>query len=416
MNHAKLLVGAILVIGVWGTLSARAQSIDAVLDQAEEALGGQSVLGNLQAVRFESHGMWEMPSRGIPPTPFQVETVFSRPNRIRILWHFPEELGGAFTFGYDGQDAWGIWGAPPARCLGWHREVILHMAAELQLFLLAPARAEHGDTFELEALDAGEQAPLTKVVYRPLGADKPWTVWFVTNVGDLVRLEHDSYHMDGQPILARITRSMPKDFDGLKYPSQAKFEAIRDGQVLEIAEETIDSIELNPDLPPDYFACPDWEIDVATIGTKDVPAQTVVKFEYRGPYSEIGKALGPGMDVILASGLVPLEAVSGTYLDDPATTAPQDLRTEIAVRVAKIKEGEPELPSGYVLTTQPARRVAYAYHRGDYVGEAEAHQRLRAWMADQGLQAAGPPCGIWFHDPELTATEDLITEVQIPVQ
>jgi hypothetical protein len=61
-------------------------------------------------------------------------------------------------------------------------------------------------------------------------------------------------------------------------------------------------------------------------------------------------------------------------------------------------------------------RVAYAYHRGDHMEEAEAHERLRAWMAEQGLQAAGPPRAIWFHDPEVTVADDLITEVQIPVE
>jgi hypothetical protein len=65
--------------------------------------------------------------------------------------------------------------------------------------------------------------------------------------------------------------------------------------------------------------------------------------------------------------------------------------------------------------TEPARRVAYAYHRGDHAAEGEAHQRLHAWMAEQGLEPAGPPRAIWFHDPEVTVTEDLVTEIQIPL-
>jgi len=409
-------IATVIFCSVGGTLLAKAQDINTVLDKAEQALGGQAVLADLQAVRIRSHGTWEMPSREIPPTPFKVESVFSAPNRVRISWQFPEELGGNFTFGYNGNDAWEIWGAPPARCKGWHREVIRHMAAELQLFLVAPARAEHGDSFALDTTATTESQPLVKVVYRPHGAGEPWNIWFAKDTGELVKLEHDSYHMDGQPILARIARSMPKNFQGLQYLTRARFEALRDGQVLEIAEETIDAIELNPDLPADYFKCPKWEVDASTIATKEVGAEMVVKYEHRGPYSDVGKSLERAMDVILDSGLVPIGAASGTYLDDPSTTAAQDLRTELAVRVAKVKEGDPALPSGYVFTTQPAMRVAYAYHRGDHNQEGEAHQRLRAWMAKQGLPPAGPPRAIWYHDPELAVTDDLVTELQIPVK
>ena len=416
MHHATNLIVIVLLAAATCPLPVWAQSVDVVLDKAEQALGGCAKLADVGAVRIRSHGTWSMPSRGIPPTSYQAETVFSRPDHFRLLWKFPEELGGDFSFGYDGQDAWGMFGALPARCKGWHREMVLQMAAELQLFLLAPARAEHGDAFTLDAAATAENPPLAKLLYRPFAADKTWSVWFAKDTGDLVKLEHDSYQMDGQPILARITRSMPKDFAGLNYPSRAKFEALRDGIVVETAEETVDEIELNPELPADFFACPAWEVDAATIDTKDVAAETVVKCEHRGPYAGVGKSIDRMMDVVLTAGLIPVGAASGTYLNDPSTTPPQDLRTELAVRVAKLKEGDPALPSGYVFTTQPAMRVAYAYHRGDYAGEAEAHQRLSQWMAKQGLQPAGPPRAVWFHDPEVTVTDDLVTEVQIPVK
>jgi len=141
----------------------------------------------------------------------------------------------------------------------------------------------------------------------------------------------------------------------------------------------------------------------------------VVKFVHRGPYGEISKSMDRLMNVVLDAGLIPGGAAYGTDLNDPNEVAPKDLRTELAVRVAKLKEGSPALPSGYVFTTQPAMRVAYAYHRGDHAGQGEAHQRLQAWLAEQGLQPAGPPRAIWFHDPAVTVTEDLVTEVQIPI-
>ena len=181
-------------------------------------------------------------------------------------------------------------------------------------------------------------------------------VWFAKDSGELTRLEHDSYHMDGKPILSRITRSLPKNFSGLHYPSWAKFEALRDGRLIETAEETVDTIELNPELPTDFFACPAWDVDATAIDTKDVAAETVVKFEHRGPYSDFNKSIDRMMDVILAAGLIPIGAVSGTYLNDPHAVAPADLRVELDARVAKLKEGDLALPNGYTFTTRPAAR------------------------------------------------------------
>jgi effector-binding domain-containing protein len=392
-----------------------AQDVDAVLDKAEQALGGHGVLADIEAVRIRSHGMWEMPIREIPPTPFQVELVFQRPDHVRLVWKFPEEMGGEFLFGYDGKDAWGLFGAPPARCTAWHREVVLQLVAEPQLYLVVPARAEHRDAFTLDAVGTAENPDLVKLVYRPFAEDKPWNVWFAKDTGDLVILEHESYQMDGQPALFRSTRSAPKNFAELRYPSRAKFEALRDGKLIEAGDETIDSIELNPGLPADFFACPKWEVDAATIATKDVAEETVVKFEHRGPYSEMSKSIYGMEHAVQGAGLIQVGAPWATYLNEPDKVAPKDLRTELAVRVAKVKEGEPALPAGYVFTTQPAMRVAYAYHRGDHREEGDAHERLHAWMAQQRLQPIGPPRAIWYHDPAVTVTDDLVTEVQIPI-
>lgn len=416
MRHAARLMLVSLVAAIICPLFGAAQNIDAVLDQAERALGGRAALADLQSVRIRSHGTWAMPSRDIPPSPYKAEIVFRRPDQFHLKMEFPEELGGTFLFGYDGEDAWSIFGGPPGRCQDWFRETVLSMVLETQLFLVAPARAEYAGDMQLETRLFDEASGTYLVSYHPLSPEKPWSVWFDKETGQLVKLEHGSYQMDGQLVLARITRAAPRDFAGISYASGSRFEAVRDGQIIETADETTDSIELNPKLSADYFACPAWEVDAAAIDVKEVPAETVVKYEHRGPYGEIGKSLGPMLDVIMDAGLVPVGAASGTRLSDPGDTAPEDLRTVLSVRVANVKKGEPELPAGYEFVTQPAMRVAYAYHRGDYANEDEAYGRLRAWMAQQGLKPAGPTRTIWLHDRELTVTDDLVMEVQIPIE
>ena len=174
MNHRIRLLAAIVVVSTSAPQSLAAQGVEAVLDKAELALGGAAVLSDVQSVRIRSHGIWELPSRGVPPTSFKAELVFSPPDRVRTSWEFPAEVGGNFTFGYDGEDAWGIWGAPRARCQGWLREVVRQMAAQIQLFFVAPARSEHRGAFALDAPATSENSALVKVSYRPIATSNPW--------------------------------------------------------------------------------------------------------------------------------------------------------------------------------------------------------------------------------------------------
>lgn len=68
------------------------------------------------------------------------------------------------------------------------------------------------------------------------------------------------------------------------------------------------------------------------------------------------------------------------------------------------------------LERRPAQRVAWLVHNGPYEDEGPALRALYAFVAEQGLEPAGPHTEIYLDDPSRTAPEALRTELRVPVK
>jgi effector-binding domain-containing protein len=64
----------------------------------------------------------------------------------------------------------------------------------------------------------------------------------------------------------------------------------------------------------------------------------------------------------------------------------------------------------------PAATVASVVHRGPYDQIAPAYHTVSGWIQDHGHQVAGPPCEIYLNDPQQVTPEELLTEVQFPIE
>lgn len=61
-------------------------------------------------------------------------------------------------------------------------------------------------------------------------------------------------------------------------------------------------------------------------------------------------------------------------------------------------------------------RVAATMHHGPYAEIAPAYHTLSGWIQEHGHQMAGPPREVYLNDPETTLPEDLLTQVQWPIE
>ena len=54
-------------------------------------------------------------------------------------------------------------------------------------------------------------------------------------------------------------------------------------------------------------------------------------------------------------------------------------------------------------------------HRGPYDEIAPAYHTVAGWIAEHGQEIAGPPRELYLNDPTVVPPEELLTEVQWPV-
>ncbi|MDH4118080.1 MAG: MerR family transcriptional regulator [Acidimicrobiia bacterium] len=74
-----------------------------------------------------------------------------------------------------------------------------------------------------------------------------------------------------------------------------------------------------------------------------------------------------------------------------------------------------ELEGDVYAATIPGGSVAFTVHRGPYQEIAPAYHTVTGWIQDHGHQFAGPPREIYLNDPTLVAPEDILTEIQWPI-
>jgi len=363
-----------------------------------------------RAVRVTVEGTWSSPKLGTPPMPYSGEYTIDFEGG-RAHWTIQPPMMPAMVMAYDGNTSWGAWMAPVARYAGWMDQMAGENATEGRM-MFAPASAGK-ESFTLVSAEPEGDPPAWPLTYAPPSGGE-WAVW-IDDAGLVVRVEHEYRFMDGEPMQGRWTRSAPRTFGDRSVTTDVLFEGTRGDDVLERIEEKVTDVEWNPELSDESFAFPGPGIALDEIGVKTVPAADVVWLTHVGPYDAIGPAIDRLLDGVMQAGLMPMGPVCGTYLNDPGTVAADRLETRLSVPVMVTGE-PPALAEGLTFEQRPETRVAFAWHRGEFAGEGEAHARLMAWVANEKKKPAGPPRSLWYHDPEITVAEDMITEVQVPLR
>lgn len=102
----------------------------------------------------------------------------------------------------------------------------------------------------------------------------------------------------------------------------------------------------------------------------------------------------------------------GLYYDTPGTVPEESLRCELGIQV---KEGfEPD--SGYRVKEIPAHHVVYATMKGRYEKIALEYPNIMKWTEEKGYKITGPITEIYLEVGPDVPPEQLVTEVQFPVE
>lgn len=148
---------------------------------------------------------------------------------------------------------------------------------------------------------------------------------------------------------------------------------------------------------------------------KRLPAKRVAFVRHTGPYNQVGAAWDKLCTLLGKDGhLGPDSEFLGLSYDDPAVTAPQQLRYDACVTV-----GPSFRPSGDVGVQEiPGGDYAVVTHFGPYERLNDTYTALFGrWLPRSGRQLRDNACvEHYLNSPENTAPSDLVTDILVPLE
>jgi len=144
--------------------------------------------------------------------------------------------------------------------------------------------------------------------------------------------------------------------------------------------------------------------------TKTTEKMNICYLAHMGPYKHVGSLLAK-LSEYAAQKRISGEML-GIYYDDPAKVPAESLRSDIGIVVP---EGfKPD--SGYYVKEIPPRKVVYAILKGPYAEIAKEYPKIFKWIEEKGYKISGPLMEIYLEAGPDVPPEQLVTEVQIPIE
>jgi effector-binding domain-containing protein len=371
----------------------------AVLEEAMERMGGEAALAKVESLRMKSRGTYEM---GGMPMPYTSVSTFRSPDRF--LWQMNAGMFVA-SMGLHGETAWSHWQGPPARVAGPMKDNMEQWLHTHHLTLVRPL-------LHLEGLRVTGDADGVKVEF-PTG--QTYVLRFED--GFLAGFAGDITHWDGRKGTQKVVLSEPKAFGDITMPSKSVVRTFVGDEPLEKMEEEAVEIEWNPEIDDEVFVMPRVELELLQASIKKAPAVQGVMVVHEGAYDGMPDTISRAMAVCVEAGLPMAGSVNAVFLNAPDEVEdPADLRTEVYMPVM-VTGTPPELPEGYSMKSLPAAESAAMMARGPYgKADVEALGALMAWIGTSDYEVTGPPRIVYYHSPQMTVPEDMVSEVFIPVR
>ena len=146
------------------------------------------------------------------------------------------------------------------------------------------------------------------------------------------------------------------------------------------------------------------------ITVKDVPPIDVASLRVHTSLDKIGEDLGMGFGKVIAASGSPAGMPFIVFHDVIDEETDGDI--EICIPVLA-----PIAPTGDVVGRRiEGGSMATTTHKGPYDQISPAYHTITGWVQDHGHEFAGPPREIYLNDPATVAPEELLTEVQWPIE
>lgn len=395
-----------------GKKSKISKAARAVLEKAIESMGGDAALAAVKGMRMHARGTFKA---GPMESEYTAETIYVAPNRLVWKLDAPGFQGAAAL---DGDTAWSQMMGPPGRVRGAAKDAYVEWLVHQGIYLVRPLL--HMEEIKITAAKPKERKE-TKIhrlrIKLPHGTTL--SLRFVEREGKtrLTAVSGDSTLPDGRKGRMKASCSKPKRFGNITLPSVSKATVFYGEKLQETIEEQITAIDWNPEVPEGTFQMPKLGMPLMKASVKTAPEGQGIMLVHKGTYDRMGETIRKASEIALASGLMRMGPIMAIYLNSPREAKdPAELKTEIVFPVMVIGD-PPKLPEVASWKKIGQEEVASMTARGPY-GEADvqALRKLFEWIPANGYQISGLPRTVFYHSPETTVGEDLVSEVQIPVR
>jgi effector-binding domain-containing protein len=149
----------------------------------------------------------------------------------------------------------------------------------------------------------------------------------------------------------------------------------------------------------------------------EVPSLQVIAIRRRGAYRIIPELLEELFGFAMTNGItiagMPMLLLHETSKEEAReadSTGSADV--EVAVPVAA------EVCGGGVVRAYQLHggKMVRIFHRGPYETSGESYDKLFAWIEEKDLRVKGPIREIYYNDPREVRTEEIMTEILVPVE
>lgn len=149
--------------------------------------------------------------------------------------------------------------------------------------------------------------------------------------------------------------------------------------------------------------------DLHTITLADTQPLRVAALEHVGPYWALGSVFDKVREAMIARDEPGPLVVR--YLDDPLTTPPQQLRSEVGF----ILRGDDEPSEPFKALEWPPELVVELSVPGPYRYSSRYYRHLRTWALQQGLTPTGPVVELLHFSMKAAPDQSMRIEIRMPV-
>jgi AraC family transcriptional regulator len=142
------------------------------------------------------------------------------------------------------------------------------------------------------------------------------------------------------------------------------------------------------------------------------PELRIAGIRHIGPYNQIGRAFGK-LGGMLKSPPPDGSQMIALFLDDPAITPPERLRSEAALTLSP----HAKAPDGLIEQRVPAGDYAKTVHKGSYEGLPASWDTLKnEWLPSSGRKMGHPSYEVYLNNPMTTDKSELLTEIYLRLE